>query len=239
MKLKRTLLSQPFRPWSYPLALGVLLLFLICSSFLWAQNKYAGFLTASREQVFEKHEYYRLFSTIAMHADIKHFLGNAIFFWIFGFLLYSYFGILWFPLLSLLIGGLINALTLALYPPGVTLLGASGVVYFMAGAWATLFFLIERKSHWMKRALASVGVSLILFFPTTYEPEVSYLAHALGFGVGIAVAFLYFKLRQDQIRKQEYWEMDWMELILNKDAKTETGLNASAENISFLDSEGE
>lgn len=91
----------------------------------------------------------------------------------------------------------------------------------------------------MKRALASVGVSLILFFPTTYEPEVSYLAHALGFGVGIAVAFLYFKLRQDQIRKQEYWEMDWMELILNKDAKTETGLNASAENISFLDSEGE
>jgi rhomboid protease GluP len=214
MKLRKTLLSKPFNAWSYPWVAGTLLIFLISSSLLWGQKPISGYLTASREQVFQHHEYYRLFTTIAMHADIRHFMGNAIFFWIFGFLLHSYFGKVWFPTLAILFGAVANAVTLALYPPHTTLLGASGVVYFMAGAWATLFFLIERKTHWMKRMLAAVGVSLVLFFPSAYEPEVSYLAHAVGFGFGMIVAYVFFKINRDQIRKEEYWEQDWMALVM-------------------------
>ena len=214
MKLKRTLLSKAFNPWSYPWVAGTLLVFLMASATLWGQKPIAAHLTASREQIFSQHEYYRLFTAIAMHADIRHFLGNAIFFWIFGFLLHSYYGKLWFPFLSLFFGAIINALTLALYPPEVTLLGASGVVYFMAGAWATLFFFVERKSHWMKRLIAAVGVSLVLFFPTSYEPEVSYLCHAIGFAVGILVAAIYFRVKKNQIRREEYWEQDWMALVM-------------------------
>jgi rhomboid protease GluP len=239
MKLKKTLLSKPFQSWSYSWASGVLLLFLIASSFLWRQNRAGDLLTASREQVFSRHEYYRLFTTIGMHADLKHFLGNSIFFFIFGFLLNSYFGLLWFPVLSILFGALVNAITLAFYPPEVTLLGASGVVYFMAGAWATLYFFIERKSHWMKRIMAAVGVSLILFFPETYEPQVSYLAHGIGFAVGIVVAIAYFSIRRTQIRREEYWEIDWMEMILNEDAKTHARFPSSVEHVNFFDTEGE
>lgn len=239
MKLVKTLLSKPFNPWSYPISAGVLLVFLLTSTFLWTQSTSAPLLTATREQVFGRHEYYRLFTTIGMHADLRHFLGNAIFFFIFGFLLHSYFGIFWFPVLSLVFGALINAITLALYPPEVTLLGASGVVYFMAGAWATLFFLIERKSHWMKRAVAAVGVSLILFFPTSYEPEVSYAAHGIGFAVGIIVALFYFNLRQEKIRAHEYWEIDWSEYFLNVQAKAQAGLPARTDHVDFFDAEGE
>jgi rhomboid protease GluP len=213
VKLRKTLLSKALSAWSYPWVAGTLLIFLVLSSFLWGQKPFADFLTANREQIFQKHEYYRLFTTIGMHADIRHFLSNAIFFWIFSFLLHSYFGKLWFPFFSLFFGAIVNALTLALYPPNVTLLGASGVVYFMAGAWATLFFFIERKSHWMKRLMAAIGVSLVLFFPSSYEPEVSYLCHAIGFAVGVLVAFIYFKVERDQIRKAEYWEEDWMALV--------------------------
>ena len=204
MKLKKTLLSRPFRPWSYPLVSAVLLGFLFLSSFYWQGS--GSFLTASREEVFSGHQYWKLITTIGVHADVRHYFSNAIFFFIFGFLLNSYFGALWFPVLSLGVGAFVNYLTLALYPPHSVLLGASGVVYLMAGAWATLFVFIERKAHPLKRVMAAIGVSTMLFFPTRYEPEISYLAHGLGFLAGIMTALTYFFFAKDKIRAAEVWE---------------------------------
>jgi rhomboid protease GluP len=239
MKLRKTLLSKPFRPWSYPVVSVLLLIFLGCSSLLWGHHEFASRLTASREEIFQQHEYYRLFTTLAMHANLGHFLGNAIFFGIFGFLLNSYFGFLWFPVLSIFFGAIINAFTLALYPPNTVLLGASGVVYFMAGAWATLFILVERKSHWLKRVMAAMAVSLILFFPTSYEPEVSYLAHGIGFAIGIAVAFIYFQFARTRIRREELWERDWVEYLglLDIQSETKAGLPTGVDHVDFFDTD--
>lgn len=205
-KLKKTLLSRAFDPWSYPVVGFVLLVFLLLSCLYWQGQ--AAFLTASREQVFVDHAYWKLFTTSAIHADVRHYLGNSIFFFIFGFLLHSYFGVLWFPFLSLLLGGMVNYLTLALYPANSTLLGASGIVYLMAGAWATLFCFVDRRAHPLKRVVAAIGVSTMLFFPTQYEPEISYLAHGLGFLVGVISASVYFLIFRTRIRQAEVWQVD-------------------------------
>ncbi len=204
-KLKKTLLSQGFKPWSFPLVGFVLLVFLGLSLPYWEHAEFTNLLTANREQVLAGHEYFRLFTTIAIHGDLKHFLSNALFFYVFAYLLHSYFGLLWFPFSSLFFGALTNFFTLSLYPEHSVLIGASGVVYFMAGAWATLFFLIER--HWkiIKRAMATIGVCLILLFPTEFQPEVSYLAHSIGFFTGLLVAVIYFALFKKRIRDREVW----------------------------------
>lgn len=205
MKLIKTLLSRAPNPWSYPLAATVLLSFLLVSLAHWTGQTFATFFTASRDQVFSHHEYWRVFTTSLVHSDIKHFLSNAIFFGIFGFFLHSYFGFFVFPVMSLLLGGVINALTLMSYPEHATLMGASGVVYFMTATWATLYVFIERRSHILKRIVAVLGVSLSLFFPTAYEPQVSYLAHALGFALGVLFGAIYFFFNRRKIREAEVW----------------------------------
>jgi rhomboid protease GluP len=204
-KLEKTLLTATPNPWSYSVSGIVMLASLLISLWYWRTDPGSEFLTAGRHQVFQLHEYWRLFTTTLVHADLKHFLSNAIFFWVFGYLLNGYFGAWVFPVLSLLMGGVINALTLAFYPDHAVLLGASGVVYFMAAFWATLFYQVERGEKHIKRMMSVLGVSLILFFPSTFEPQVSYLAHAWGFAMGIISGLLYFQLNRKKIQSHEQW----------------------------------
>lgn len=205
MKLLRTHLSRPLNEWSMPLVGFILVMILGISLAYWNQpQSFAGWI-ARRTDVFERHEYWRLFSTIAIHADLKHFLANSAFFFIFGFLLHGYFGVWVFPLLSLAVGALANYLTLWFYPESASLIGASGVVYFMVGLWATLFFFIERKGRALKRVGMLLCVTSILLFPTEYRPEVSYLAHFWGFVLGIPTGAIYFWFRRDRLRSSEVW----------------------------------
>lgn len=205
LKLEKTLLTPEPNPWSYSVSGLILVISLVLSLLTWSGGQYASAFSASRDQIFVGHEYWRLFTTIGVHGDLKHYLSNAFFFWIFGFLLNSYFGFFVFPVLSLIAGALVNYLTLASYPAGAVLVGASGVVYFMAAFWATLYFCIERGTHPLKRIMAVIGVSLILFFPNTFEAQVSYAAHAWGFGVGVVLGFAWFELRKTALRAHEVW----------------------------------
>ena len=81
------------------------------------------------------------------------------------------------------------------------------------GFWDILFFFVERRTTWLKRIVATLGVSLALFFPASFEPEVSYLAHAIGYGLGVLIGAIYFYFRRKGIRKHETWSLDWDELI--------------------------
>lgn len=207
MKLLKTHLSRPLNEWSFPLTGFILVLFLGISLLYWRNPAALDPLTAGRQAVFQGQEYWRLFSTIAIHADLRHFLANSIFFYIFGLLLHSYFGAWVFPSLSLAMGGVANYFTLYYYPAHAVLVGASGVVYFMAGLWATLFFFIERRGRALKRLGVTICVVTMLFFPTEYEPHVSYLAHAWGFVLGIASGILYFYSNRSRLRAAEVWSL--------------------------------
>jgi rhomboid protease GluP len=203
LKLKKTFLSGRPSPVSLMVAsIGLLSLVLV---FMTSRDN----LSANGHLVYGKHQYWRAFTTTLLHADLNHLAHNAFFFTGLAALLHHYFGFFVFPLLSFIVGGLINLIALWSYPPEVHLVGVSGVVYFMASFWLTLYLLIERRQSIKVRILHSVAVSLIFFFPQVFRPEVSYLAHGLGFLFGFPLGILYFFINKKRIRARE----EWVEII--------------------------
>lgn len=199
MRLQTTLLSG--QPHSKSILTGLLsYLVLVLLFFMDNQN-----LTANGEQVFSQGQYWKAFTSQLMHGDFSHLGSNTIFFTAFAILLNHYFGFLIFPVLSFIVGGVINLIALKIYDPHITLVGISGVIYFMAAFWMTMFVAVERKMSLYRRLMTATGVSLILFFPEVFQKNVSYLAHGLGFALGLILAVGYFYLRKESIRAQEVW----------------------------------
>jgi membrane associated rhomboid family serine protease len=182
---------------------------LIPSVFYW-QNMYSlrGNVEAIPEQVFHHHEYWRLFTTMTIHSDLAHLLGNGILLIFLAYLLYSYFGPLIYPLLMVTAGGVVNFLSLMTYPPNVSLVGASGLIYVMAFFWLTLYFLVQRQYSIAGRLLRCVGFAVVVFFPTSFDPDVSYRTHAIGAGIGIMLGILYFLVNKKMLREAEVIELE-------------------------------
>lgn len=214
-KLTRTFLSK--RPTDKNIFIGVFSFLVLLAIFLFTGTEFH----ANGSLVFEKGEWWRLFSTSLMHADFVHLGHNALFFMIFAVLLNTYYGWFMFPLVSFIMGGVINFLTLAYYPKEVYLVGISGVIYFMASFWMTNYVMIERKMKLNKRMIIATGISLALFCPDlmNLDEKVSYLSHALGFILGIPTALLWFYSHKDLVRNEEVWiertpvKHDWEEAM--------------------------
>lgn len=174
-------------------------------------SNYAGLapqLPANGEQVFEQGQYWRLFTSLFIHADWKHLLSNAPGIAGLGYLLFGYFGFWVYPCITLIMGASITLISMATYPPHTNLIGASGVIYFMAAFWLTLYVCLERRHSAGKRILRATGFILIILIPTSYNPETSYRTHAIGFGVGVIVAAIYFMANRARFRRAEVIEMD-------------------------------
>lgn len=163
--------------------------------------------SANYNIVFEQKEWWKAFTTMFVHADLSHLGANAVLFSVLGILLNNYFGWLVFPVVSLVAGGIINLLVLSQYPHETYLVGISGVVYFMGAFWMTLHFFIERQNSNFRRLTHVVALSLIIFFPDlmNLKPNVSYLAHSVGFGLGLLAGIAYFVLKYPEIRRNEVW----------------------------------
>ena len=147
-------------------------------------------LWVSKTSIYSDGEYWRLFTALFVHADLLHLAHNSMTFLFFGWILRGYFGWLAFPALSLAIGALSNLVTIHMYNDDTHLLGASGMIYGMVALWLTLYITFDRTSPMTHRVMRSLGFSLMILFPQSYEPRVSYLAHASGFMLGIAFAVL-------------------------------------------------
>lgn len=192
-------------------ALASVLTMTVLSLIYWGNTfGLAPYLPASRVSVFHREEYWRLFTSIAVHADVQHLLSNGIVYGVLAFLLYGYYGPRVYPGLSLGLGGVITALAISTYPAQTLLVGASGVVYFMAAFWLTLFLWIERRLPWRKRLVRAVGFALIILVPTAIEPTVSYRTHAIGFAVGIAAGMAYFHRYKEKLRSSERYERPFL-----------------------------
>lgn len=160
-------------------------------------------LIASPQLVFEKHNYWRAWTTLLAHADVEHLISNAFLFIPLTFLLYGYYGSLLFPVAGLVIGGLVNLIVLKNMPEATSLLGISGVVYWMGAVWLTLYLLIDRRKKLRYRFAIALFLCLTLFIPDKYQPQISYLSHLLGFIAGILTAFIYYGLNYKQIHAAE------------------------------------
>jgi rhomboid protease GluP len=163
-------------------------------------------MPASADQVFAKHEYWRLWTSLFAHADGGHLLSNAILFVPLSFFLTGYFGPLFFPLAGFVLGGLINVAALSTMAPKTSLIGISGLVYWMGAAWLTLYFLIGTKESLRRRLGKALFIGAALFAPQTFEPNVSYVAHFFGFLFGIPSAFAYYYANKRKFLKAEVYD---------------------------------
>jgi rhomboid protease GluP len=148
------------------------------------------YLAASPRKVFEAKEYWRLFTSSIIHADLSHFLSNSFMLSIMGYFVSYHYGPLVFPLLAFLSGILINLIVIWGYPPEVSLVGASGVVYWLWGFWLVLYFGIQRHET---------------IIPSEFSPQVSYYAHAVGFVLGVLIGMTYFLFNRKRFFASEVW----------------------------------
>lgn len=170
--------------------LGLQLLTLAALANIWVwRHQQSDLWSASGQTVFGYGQWYRLLTGMILHADWGHFLANAPLFWIFSWILRGHFGSRAFPWFSLLAGVITHALTIWFYPPQAQLVGASGMVYAMVGMWLTAYWRYETQLRWQQRLLRTLGFILIVLVPTQFDPHVSYLAHSIGFVVGVICGF--------------------------------------------------
>ncbi len=186
--LEEQALSRPIDPAAALGASVFILLFTVLSILAW-ENPHA-MLVATQTDVFAQGEWWRLVTSPFVHADFIHLLSNSMLFLVFATLLNNYFGRWAFPVLSVFGAAATEAIALLTYPADVQLVGASGMVYLMAGMWLVYF---ARNSSYLKlshRLMRIVAFVLVVLLPSTIEPQVSYRSHAIGFGLGLFIATL-------------------------------------------------
>jgi membrane associated rhomboid family serine protease len=204
MFVAETYLSRPPRKGSAAISLSCIAVVFLFSFVYWGNSfGIRPELVPSHDDIFTAHKYWMLFTGVLVHADLNHFFSNAIGLFLFGYLLYGYFGPFVYPCMAFLLGALVQLISLATYPPGWSLLGASGVVYLIAAFWLTLFVFVERRFGVFQRLLRSVGFALVMLLSSTFDPAVSYRTHALGFVAGILFGLVYFAAVKEKIRAAE------------------------------------
>lgn len=206
--LRETWLSRRLDPLG-PLVTAIVVAILVATSSLaWFFPESIGaIMPVSQNAVFKSHEYWRLWSALFTHADPGHLLSNLFLFFILGSLLAGAYGKLLFPLVAILAGGLTNLIVVASYAPETQLVGVSGVVYWMGGAWLTLYVFVNRQKSFFQLLLRAIGVSLLLFMPSeAFDPVISYRAHFIGFLNGVLCAGIYFQIMKKEIRAAEVYE---------------------------------
>jgi rhomboid protease GluP len=169
---------------------GVIGVFLFTMASLYETFSDKVSLVVSGQSIYQNVELWRLFTALFVHADFSHLTMNSLYFLVFGWLLRSYFGSLYFPLLPLLIGVLSNAVTVYFYDPRVSLIGASGMVYGMVALWLVLYMKFDVNIKASMRLVRAFGYTLIMLIPSSYDPNTSYLAHTAGFSIGIVTGIM-------------------------------------------------
>ena len=140
--------------------------------------------------------YWQLFTSMFIHANITHLVGNMLFLLIFGFRAEELFSG-WEYLLVYFLSGLVgNMLTLLLGPDMVSV-GASGAIFGVFGA-ATIY---------SRRAIGQSIISALLYsfflLIISSGPEVNNAAHLGGLAIGLIIGYA-LALRKKPPTKYQY-----------------------------------
>lgn len=217
--IRKTWLSQRLPLWA-PLLAALSTLALALGG-IWYSHGSAYWMSASPNQVFNQGQAWRLFTTLFAHGDEKHLLSNSFYLFILATFLSGYYGVFTFPIAAFVGGALTNLITLWFMRNDSILIGASSMVFWMGGAWLTLYLLLDRRRTLFQRWLRATGVGLVLFFPTeAFDPTISYRAHFVGFVLGILWGLVVFYSRKKQFRASEV-----IEVVVEKDNESVGSLN--------------
>ncbi len=217
--IQETWLTRKPHPWAFIIgAASTLVMVIFGMIYIRDLGGWASMMSANAISVFDGHEFWRLWTTLFAHGDEKHLLSNSLLFFVLGSFMAGYFGLRSFPITALFFGGIINFFSLKTMPPEVYLIGMSGVVYWLGGAWLILYFLIDRRKSLYQRAVRAIGVSLVLFFPAeAFNPTISYRTHVIGFGLGLVWGLVYFLWHRRRLRSAETYR-----IIMDEPPSTES-----------------
>lgn len=204
-ELKSTYLTRPRFKGAKLGALGFLALCVVLSSFYWHHSD-GGQLLAKANLVFDGGQYYRLLTSLFIHGDLKHLLSNSFMLLILSYYVIEYYGLKIFFSYAIIFGVITNAITLKTMAPEIGLLGASGVVYFLWGLWLSLYVFIERGVDLSRRFMKVVAITIFLLIPSSFDPQVSYMAHGVGFGAGLIAGVGHFLVFKKRIRAREEYQ---------------------------------
>jgi rhomboid protease GluP len=212
--VKETWLSRKPQENSGLVAILATLAILLVSVVCWRDPRAYALLASDSVGVFRDQEYWKVFSALMVHADLRHFLSNAVLFSVFGYLLYGYFGVWVFPVGAFALGGVVNFLSLSTYLPSeVRLVGASGMVYLMAAFWLTMYLLLERRHTPGRRLLRALGVGAVVLMPGAFDRTISYRTHWIGAVTGLLAALVFFRLFRARFRAAEVSETEELALL--------------------------
>jgi rhomboid protease GluP len=174
------------------------LLFAVTSVAYWRDPRTYDFWV-SKQSITVDGQYWRLFTALFTHSDFLHLLSNLPLFLIFGWYLRSFFGLRMFPIVALLAGIASNFLTVIFYAENTRLVGASGMLYAMVGLWLLYYVRFETVYKFWNKVMRATAFALVLLFPTTFQENVSYLAHFWGFVSGLVLGVLFLPITSVQL----------------------------------------
>ena len=150
--------------------------------------------------VYTSFEPWRMITSAFLHSpsSILHIVFNMYSLFIFGPMLESLVGRIRFLALYLLAGFGGSVAVLLLGSPDVTVLGASGAIFGLFGAY---FLIARRLGGNSTQLLVLIVLNLALGFIVT---GISWQAHVGGLAVGLAIAFIYLQTRR---RNQRVWQV--------------------------------
>lgn len=147
-------------------------------------GRYADYYGAPAQGV-SSGEYYRLMTSVFLHAEWWHIIGNMVGLWVIGGPLEAALGRARYLAVYLLSGLGGSALVYLLTAPNVPTIGASGAVFGLLGATVVL---ARRLRYEMRPVLVMVGLMLLLSFVSFGSLRVSWQAHVGGLVTGALVA---------------------------------------------------
>jgi rhomboid protease GluP len=206
-KLKETWLSRKMPKNNFITTLLIMSTF-VFGSVIYLNNFFNAnkWMAVSFELAINQQQYWRLLTSLFAHGDFAHIGNNMLFFFPFCYYLMGYFGILLFPFLGFVFGGIINLIVIHGMPEHTTLIGASGMVHWMGGIWLTLAFFIDQKPSVIQRILKFSAISILLFLPDTLKPDVSYMSHFVGYILGILAGSIYYLLQRNKFNNAKVYE---------------------------------
>lgn len=185
-----------------------LLTLVICywMSYLYWKHPIGEYLAASPQMVFTEGEYWRLFTSSLIHGDLGHFLSNSFMLALMGYFVSYHYGALMFPVLGFISGIFINLTVIWNYPDNVSLVGASGIVYWLWGFWLVLYIKIQKHISLSRRLMKVSAVGLFVLLPTEFNAQTSYFAHGAGLVYGMIFGLIYYLVNSKKISESEVWE---------------------------------
>ncbi|MFD3755825.1 rhomboid family intramembrane serine protease [Streptomyces sp. NPDC058622] len=147
-------------------------------------GRYADYYGAPVQGV-SSGEYHRLLTSVFLHAEWWHVIGNMLALWVIGGPLEAALGRARYLAVYLLSGLGGSALVYLLTAPNVPTIGASGAVFGLLGATVVL---ARRLRYEVRPVLVMVGLMLLLSFVSFGSLRVSWQAHVGGLVTGALVA---------------------------------------------------